>query len=520
MEKLILGIIVDVSSSMKKNWGNSLNIKQTKIEAVKNALNEEIQRLNILCSINSKFDRKLFCLGIGFKLPLNLISVDLSDGQEKENGDERTELIGIICDLLALGELIPSKRKLQTIRESIRSLWDKKASDLLNNIKIDKHYHLELDSFIKKGLAKSLRVSIHNYFESSPLIIKNTLGTFFTSIGFPISENILSKRASMLSHKYSTEVKNKADEIFNTYKEKYKQIIKNKIENFAHNEIYKILKTSTLGFSVATILNNFDKKTLEKLSENIITEIKQDIEFEFKEIWKNHKLEFWVQKFKFLSRLNMSGVKEETEKTIKNIGWFNLKPFIEEFVFDIFQQKFEEVSKSMLRTWIDISTKREVIKSITDLDNIFPDTSEKDIYSDEYMFGGTPMLDAINRAAIRFNDKAYSDYKKILLIISDGEYKNSYDVEKTINLIKQSGVIIVCGYTGNKISIEHFKKEVRDKTKTGAQNLMNIASTFDECLELVELIDKGEITTKKKNKLCIQVNQPKKLNKILNGIIN
>jgi hypothetical protein len=519
MEKLLLGIIIDVSSSMKKNWGNDLKIKQTKIEAVKNALNEEIQRLNTLQSKSEKLDRKLFCLGIGFKLSLNLISVDLSDGGEKKSKDTNTELIGIICDVLALSDLIPSQQKLETIKEAIRSFWDKKASELLSGIKIDENYHLTLEKFIQEGLTKSFRVSIHNYLENSSNIIKNTIGKLFKFIEIPISEPLLKKKASVLSSNYTNEVKKKADEIFDSYKDKYKKIIESQIADFAYREIHKILERNTLGFSVDTILKNFDKNLLENLSENIITEIKSDIDIEFKEIWKKHELEFWTQKFKFLSRLRMKGVSTETENTIKNIGWFNLKPFIEKFVFEIFHKKFEEVSKNMLKEWINMSTHREVTKSINDLTNIFPNTSEKDIYSDDYMFGGTPMLDAVNRAAIRFNNKKFDDYRKILLIITDGEYDNEFHVKRTIDLAKQSGVTIVCGYISNNISIENFKKEVRDKTKKGAQNLMDIASEFEECPELVELINKGEITTKKKNKLCIQVNQPKKLNKILEGIM-
>lgn len=451
MNKLLLGIIIDVSFSMKKNWGNDLKIKQTKIEAVKNALNDEIQKLNTLQGKNKEIDRKLFCLGIGFILPLNLVSVDLSDGEEKKSKDTDTKLIGIICDVLALSDLIPSQKKLETIKNAIRSFWDSKASELLSGIEIDENYHEVLEKFIREGLKKSYRVSIYNYFEESSNIAKNTIGRLFNLIGIPISEPLLMKRASRLSSNYAREVKKKADEIFATYKNKYKQIIENKIADFAFCEIYKILERNTLGFSVETILENFDKSLLEDLSENIISEIKEDIDVEFKQIWKKHQLDFWTQKFKYLSRLNMKRVRTETENTIKNIGWYNLKPFIEDFVFEIFHTKFEEVSKEMLHDWINMSTYREVTKSINDLTNIFPNTSEKDIYSEEYMFGGTPMLEAINRAAIRLNDKKFDDYRKILLIITDGEYDKESHVKRTINLVKQSGVTIVCGYISNRL---------------------------------------------------------------------
>ena len=384
MEKLLLGIIIDVSSSMKKNWGGDLKIKQSKIEAVKDALNDEIQRLSIL-NRNEKTDRRLFCLGMGFILPLDLVSVGLSDGGEKKSKNINTELVGIICDLLALSDLIPSQQKLQTIKESIRFFWDKKASELLSNVKANENYHVELEKFIREGLIESFRVDIHNYFANGSNIFQNITRKFLYLMKIPISEILLEERASILSKNYSKAVKEKADKIFATYKEKYEQVIENKIEDFASQEIQKILERNTLGFSVDTILENFDKNSLERLSEDIITEIQKDIKAEFKEVWGNYKLEFWTKKFKFISFLNMTGVKLETENTIKNIGWFNLKPFIEEFVFKIFHKKFEDVSKQMLKEWINMSTHREVIKPINDLTNIFPNTSEKNIYSEEYM---------------------------------------------------------------------------------------------------------------------------------------
>ena len=111
-------------------------------------------------------------------------------------------------------------------------------------------------------------------------------------------------------------------------------------------------------------------------------------------------------------------------------------------------------------------------------------------------------------------------HRKILLIISDGEFKEARQIERTINLMKQEGLTVVCGYINDKQIIPTFKKEIRDKTKESAQNLMAISSSFGECPELVELINKGEITTKENKKLCIQINQPSKLKILLGGLIN
>ena len=152
MQEVLLGIIIDVSLSMKKNWGNSFTVKQTRIEAVKNALNDEIKRINAIQ--NGKLDKSvnLFCLGIGFKLNLHLVSVDLSDGEEKQTKNKSTELIGIICDILALSEFVPSKGKLEVVKNEIHKYWDNSARKLLEDIVIEENPEKELAEYIEFGL--------------------------------------------------------------------------------------------------------------------------------------------------------------------------------------------------------------------------------------------------------------------------------------------------------------------------------------------------------------------------------
>lgn len=519
MENVLLGIIIDVSSSMKKNWGNSIKIKQSKIEAVKNALNDEIKRIN---SINTGISDKsvsLFCLGIGFKLNLHLISVDTSDGNEKQTGVLRTSLIGIICDILALSELAPSKAKLETIKNEIHNYWDNSAKNLLEDIVIEENFHEKLAEYIELSLINSFRIKIHNFFDRQHYLIKNSIGSIVSFLGISMTDFLAKERAKKLSKEYSSEVQQKASNIFIQFSEKYKKTIEDKIKLFAQIEIDRILERNELGFDIKLILENFDKKQLIKLSEDIYTEIKKDISSEFTEIWQKHSFDFFVLKFKFLSSLDIFKVKELTENTVKNIGWARLKPFVENVVFNIFAETFDKQAKERIYNWINISAHREVTRPIANLSNILPNTSEADIYSDEFMFGGTPMLSAVNRAALRFNDSQFSTHRKILLIISDGEFENIQSIERTIKLMKQEGLIVVCGYINDKQIIPSFKKEIRDKTKESAQNLMSISSNFGDCPELIDLINKGEITAKADKKLCIQINQPNKLKILLGGLI-
>lgn len=518
MKETLVGIIVDVSSSMRNNWGKG-PIRQTKIEAVKNVLNEEIRRIKILKGEQLDDRLKLFCLGIGFKLNLGLISVDLSEGEERKLDDRNTTLIGIIADVLTLSDLIPSQEKLEIIKTEIQQYWNSSAKTLLSDIEIDNQAHFDLAKAIEEGLMDSYRLRLNEYIENSNSSFRKTIGNFLKFIGIPMNEFVLRGHANRLSVRYSNRVGLKAEMIFEKNRTRYSKFIHDEIRNFAYEEIYRILERNGLGFSIEIILKNFDKKELLRLSEHIYLSIKNDILIEFKDIWDNHKMDFWTKKFTFISRLKMSMVRDKTEYTIKNIGWAKLKPFIEEFVFNVFSETFEEVSNTMLYSWVKTATKHESIKPISEITNIFPDSIEGSIYSDQYIFGGTPMFEAVNLATLRFNKSEFKKYRKVLLIISDGEYENEKQVLKTINLNKESGVTVVCGYVSNAKSITNFKQSIRDKTKIGAQNLMSISSVFAESPELVELIEKGEINTKIKNKLCIQINQPRKLNLLLEGLL-
>ncbi len=518
MDKILLGIIVDASSSMRKNWGDGFLIKQSKIEAIKNALNEEIKGLTKVYSEKNNKEIEIFCLGIGFKLSLNLVSVDISDGEEIESKTSSTELIGIICDILALSELVPSKDKLDKIKLVIQGYWNTHASKLLKEIEIDDEKHLKLAQYIENELTHSYRISVHNYFEKRTSIILKTLGKFLNFIGLPLAEAVVRKRAKLLSQKYATEVHKIATSIFSKFNVKYQKLIEAKIINFAEIQINYMLERNSLGFSIETILKNFDRRTLELLSEDIINAIKQDINKEFESIWKEHQPSFLIQKFKFLSRLSLKEVEKQTEETIRNAGWKELKPFMEKVIFDIFAKTFEKIAELKLNWWIQIATQREVIRPIKDLSNLLPDTSEKNIYSDEYMFGSTPMLKAVNLAILRFNDRRFRGYTKILLIISDGDYKYADEVERGVNLLKNEKAIVICALVTDTYTLD-IRKKTRNKVKENYENLINLSSAFSDVPDLAKFVDIDNIDTIVPEKLCIKINKPKKLQALFGGIV-
>ena len=114
---LLIGIILDVSSSMRRNWRNEEDEEMPRIEVIRDALNKEIGRQSFLHSSSRKKATDVFCLGMGFKKTEYLVGVNLQDDQEKvlKGEPRKTSRVDIVCDLLALSELIPTKEKLNSL---------------------------------------------------------------------------------------------------------------------------------------------------------------------------------------------------------------------------------------------------------------------------------------------------------------------------------------------------------------------------------------------------------------------
>ncbi len=120
---VLIGVLVDVSNSMRRNWGKKGGKKLPRIEVIKEALNKRIkEEQRLQQSQEAMFDNvEIFCLGMGFKSRVHTRGVDLSDEQEHSLGAEAKEgtHVDLICDLLALGEILPSKEKLSEFQEKL-----------------------------------------------------------------------------------------------------------------------------------------------------------------------------------------------------------------------------------------------------------------------------------------------------------------------------------------------------------------------------------------------------------------
>jgi hypothetical protein len=153
---LLIGIIVDVSSSMRHNWRNNEGKRLPQIEIIKNGLNRQIRKIKSIYSQKPEARGvELFCIGMGFKRPQKKWQfVDLSRNKEKPLNDMAETLIDatVVCDILALTEIIPTKADIEEIENVINKKWSGYSNQLLQQVDFRENLYDDLVTLIRESL--------------------------------------------------------------------------------------------------------------------------------------------------------------------------------------------------------------------------------------------------------------------------------------------------------------------------------------------------------------------------------
>ena len=149
-------MIIDVSSSMRKNWKNKEGKRLPQIEIIKDGLNRQIRKIKSVYSSKPETrDVEIFCIGMGFKRPQKKWQfVDLSRNREKPLNETAETLIDatVVCDILALTEIIPTKADLDEIEKVINEKWSGYSNQLLQQVNFREDLYDILVSFIRDSL--------------------------------------------------------------------------------------------------------------------------------------------------------------------------------------------------------------------------------------------------------------------------------------------------------------------------------------------------------------------------------
>jgi hypothetical protein len=529
---LLVGIIIDASSSMSRNWKNKNGKSLPKIEVIRDAFNEQFTKISLLLKSNSEDTPTVyvFCLGMGFVLPQTFVSVRTGEGREEtiEDGKPTITRSDIICDLIALSEIVPSRALLERVRLNLNKRWERYSGSILDQASIEDDVFLRLQLYIRdtlrltatSRLEKGWRISLKGVLERSRLVRLKAGCDIIAALDQDIQrwrERILTESDTEADRFFNDIIKH-ANDIFQINQQQYTDFILEAATDFAKNQCQIILELLTLGYDHTNALNIFDEAKALDLAKTIYQRLDSDVRKSIALAWNLNKVNLIIVEKGLGGSVDHKQVKQLTEQCIQKHGWSILKPFVERIVTDLFVKSFEEQAKLMLPRWLQIAERREIIRPIRQIATILPETSEDSVYSNEYMFGSTPIDEALERSTHRFLDRANKSKQKVLLIISDGEYESNSPIYLA-DMLKSTGVTIICSYISHRNVVSELMSKFSSRWPKGAQTLFQMASTSEDNPDVAAQLVQNGIAIPDNAKLFVQVNHSDILGKLVDALM-
>ena len=530
---LLIGIIIDVSSSMRRNWKNKEGKRLPQIEIIKDGLNRQIRKIKSVYSQKPEArEVELFCIGMGFKRPQKRWQlVDLSRNKEKPLNEVAETLIDatVVCDILALTEIIPTKADIEEVENVINEKWSGYSNQLLQKVDFRENLYDDLVTLIRESLyqtaLKKLKYGLRGRLLNYLLTRRNFLKSEWLNHQTENLNNWFAGREKRIrltsfneSDSYLENIKTVAKRIADSSVGEYEKYIRSTLDDFVSEQSNQVLELLTLGHSPKKVFDTFDEGKVFGLAQNIYNYLEQDVRPKIQLTWVSNRARLNVVTKLIGGKIDNARVKKITEEVIQKIVWEKLRRFIRIVVDDLFRDAFRESARKKFYEWLDLASSREVTRSIKDVVNVLPDALEQEIYSDKFMFGATPIRNAIKKASLRLMDVNFSQHKKILITISDGEFSDDFLPEAT-TLLKDSGVTIISLHISNKNIVSQLVEKAERNWSEGAKIMLEMSSTSMEGDGVSRSLAKIDYKMEYGKKLFIQVNHSQAIEDILDALL-
>jgi hypothetical protein len=525
-QTLLIGIVIDVSNSMRRNWRNKEGKRLPRIEVIRDGLNRRIREEQLRFQSEGKQSEgiEIFCLGMGFRIPVHYSKVDLSYEQEHSLGNivEMNWQVDIVCDLLALGEILPSQKKLADFKKQLNQKWVHCSKDILDQSIIAEDAYAQLVEYVQGALYESAIKNLHQspLYRLSHINWFNQLFKWLPSIIRDREEKI-AVTSRTASEEYADTVHQKTNRDFEANKPKYVLLIRKRLQKFAQSYTDSVLKALTLGFDITELVDDLDEQIAIEVAKRIQKDLESEVRRHIGMSLSIHEKRLSLVGRRIAASLNRKEIKRLTERFIRKFGWDILRPLIEETVLTIFSEQFEERAAENFPYWIQLASTREVIRPLGQLVNILPEVVNEHVYSEKVMFGSTPFNQALDKAAIRFIDRANIAKRKVLIIISDGEFAELASTTRTVNLLKRRGIAIVSCLIVDRNILSRLVKRSSKSWPTGAHLMLEIASKAsdlsDEGIQWKEISNNQHLVDEK---LCFQINHSSVLEDVLEAVFD
>lgn len=533
-KRTLIGVLIDFSSSMRWSWNNTNGEELPRVQAIHDAILGHLRSIN-LKTVRNDIDYskiELFCLGSGFVRNVFINNVQFSFREEKVNDDTmmKTRQADVVCDLLALSEIIPDANEIRQIKAELNKRWNKYSAEIIDSIETNKDSYNELALFIESSLRESalLKLQRSSKYRALRFLRNISKGNSFSKWQERLNSYILlrteliKKVATDDSAEQVENVTRKSREIVDLRKDDFSSYIAHKLNDFLSDQSIVLLDLLVVSRNHSFVLNHFNQKLLNDLTNEIYQHLKTEVDNEIGNFWKISFSIPRIQQLKIGAKIDAAELQKLVEDCMRRDIWYELRPFIEEIIQNLFESIFVAQFRERIPYWIGLASSREVIKPLSKISLLIPETTDINLYSDEYMYGIAPIKESLDRCAIRFTNKDHNRKNKILVLFSDGEFENAnrlFDPLRVADVIKQSGVRIVCFYVGDKDVTQKGSTALKKSAPQGAITMHNMASKFD-CEEPIEqeMIKRG-FAIPQSEKLFFQINKADILNEVLQVIL-
>ncbi|MCB0037412.1 MAG: hypothetical protein KDE51_25445, partial [Anaerolineales bacterium] len=330
--------------------------------------------------------------------------------------------------------------------------------------------------------------------------------------------NKIAETSSNASHRYVQDILKESQKLFDQEKTEYENFIRDTVTGFVSNLVNVLILLLTLGFPAKNVIDYFDEEQIFELATKIYSHLEDEVKRNISMAWTLHKGSLLVSSKFVWASLNTKQIKLLAEKCIHKFSWDIIEDFVRDLIVKIFTSKFEEKAKEQIPDWLGLASSREVFRTVKQVVNILPDSIDNQLYSDEFMFGTTPISHALNLAALRFQDRSRKKRKKILIIISDGNFDTTFPLHVSL-LLKQVGVIIICCQLVSKDIMTTLLKKMPSRWPEGAKKMFEIAARVDPNDELFQEIADRSFEIEDGIKLFYQINQSDLLEDIFEAVL-
>ena len=532
----LVGLLIDVSTSMGRDWKDRDGRKSPQIEVIKEALNQEAKNLRSLNSSKpNKSSVELFCVGMGFRRPMKkwqLIATAKNHEIPKGTIIESDVDEAVVCDILALSEIIPTEAALQEIEKQMDRKWSQYSGEILPQMDLGENVFDEFPLYLREALQATVLKRLDNGIRARLLRILTRRTVLPDSHWLNEQtqklrqwklerEEQIEIRSFNESLSYVEGIKQAAESIFQDNAHEYEKYIRVALDEFASQQVSRILELLTLGHPPMLVFEAFDEEKAFGLARQLYNHLEEDIRPRIARTRLSNRVRPIIAARAVGGRLDSAKVQTLAEETAHQVILGKLKPFVRTLVLSVFRDALKEKARERFYEWIDLSSSREVTRPIKDIANFLPDALEQEVYSGEFMFGAAPIYSALKKVSLRFTDKRYAGHRKALIMISDGEFAE-YSFPHAARLLQRSGVTIVSLYISNNVNNKPAVKPAENQGQElppGARMMFDMSSRLDQEDGALHALGKLEGRGGDGKRLFIQVNDAKSLEDVLDALL-